>query len=54
MLDDDVTKLREHRFHLKYILDNIELLPDIRVIFAGLLKSVEERIADNEGRKTPN
>lgn len=49
MNEDDLPKLREHRLHLKYILDNLQLRPDVRTIFAGLLQSIEEQICELEG-----
>jgi hypothetical protein len=54
MNEDDLAKLREHRFHLKYVLDNLELKPDVRTIFTGLLQSIEEQISEIERRKKPN
>jgi hypothetical protein len=41
-------RLKEDRFHLKYLLQSLDLSPDVRTISGGLLVELEKQITAAE------
>ena len=47
---DGLEKLKQDRYHVWYVLKNIELPEDARIIFTALLADIDRKIGELEPR----